>query len=97
MSGNEITLRDQDIKRLSHQWYHSKIGLVQQEPVLFSGTIRDNITYGLSIEDEKKITDEEILETCKISNAYSFISDTNRFPDGLKTLVGERGLKLSGG
>ncbi|BAM79212.1 ATP-binding cassette, sub-family B, member 1 [Cyanidioschyzon merolae strain 10D] len=67
----------------------SQIGLVSQEPVLFSGTIRDNILYG-----KRDATDEEVIQALREANAYSFVM---ALPDGLDTEVGERGLALSGG
>ena len=68
--------------------------MVQQEPVLFSGTIKENICYGLDIDT---ITDEMLDEACEKSNAISFIKDLRVMPEGYKTIVGERGVKLSGG
>ena len=61
---------------------------------MFTGTIRENICYGLDMD---KVTEEEIDIACKKSNAYNFIHDLERFPDVYDTLVGERGVKLSGG
>ena len=69
------------------------MAIVQQEPVLFSGTIRENIVYGL----DKEPTEQELDECCKKANAYDFISDKKTFPKGYETVVGERGIKLSGG
>lgn len=69
------------------------MAIVQQEPVLFSGTIRENITYGL----EKEATEADLDEACRQANALTFIKDKSIFPDGYNTKVGERGLKLSGG
>ena len=83
-----------DIKDLDARWYKRQIALVSQEPALFAGTIRENISYGLS-EDEA--TDELIKDACKKANALSFIEDKNVFPDGFDTMVGDRGIKLSGG
>lgn len=71
---------------------------MQQEPVLFSGTIQENILYGY---DTSSKTDKEISdmmdEACKQSNAYNFIHEKEQFPKGYQTVVGERGVKLSGG
>ncbi|KAF6000992.1 hypothetical protein F1559_000762 [Cyanidiococcus yangmingshanensis] len=67
----------------------SRIGLVSQEPVLFSGTIRDNLLYG-----KRDATEEEIIQALREANAYQFVM---ALPDGLDTEVGERGLALSGG
>lgn len=69
------------------------MAIVQQEPILFSGSIRDNITYGL----EQEATEADLDEACRNANAYKFISDKSIFPQGYDTLVGERGVKLSGG
>jgi hypothetical protein len=65
-------------------------GYVGQEPVLFSGTIRENISYGVS----GKVDEKEIERVAKMANAHNFI---NSFPEGYDTQVGERGGKLSGG
>ena len=63
-----------------------------QEPILNSGTIEENIIYG--VDSYKKDYFEEVL---KLSNINSFVNNKNLFPEGLKTLVGERGVKVSGG
>ena len=65
--------------------------MVAQEPVLFSGTIADNIAYGLNAERR------EVEEAAKMANAYGFITDHAKFPKGFDTVVGERGVLLSGG
>ena len=69
------------------------MSIVQQEPVLFSGTIRENIEYGLS----EAPTDDELDDACRQANALNFIKDKNIFPLEYETVVGERGIKLSGG
>lgn len=66
------------------------IGVVFQDPSLFSGTIRENIAYGAGVQ----VSDEQILEAARNAFADRFV---RRFPDGYDTLVGERGIKLSGG
>ena len=83
---NNINLKDFNIK-----WLRHKIGFVTQEPMLLSGSIEENIVFGLKNYDKKYFN-----EICKISN-LDFVQDKNLFPDGYKTLVGERGNKLSGG
>ena len=59
--------------------------------MLFSSTIRDNIAYGAI--DPESVTEEQIIAAAKLANAYPFIQ---RFPEGFDSLVGERGLMLSG-
>lgn len=65
------------------------IGIVLQETILFSGTIRENLRYG-----RKDATEEEIIDAARIANAHRFISE---LPDGYDTEVGEHGVSLSGG
>ena len=69
--------------------YRRYIAVVPQNTILFSGSIRENITYGLS-----SITEEQLQNAIKMANAEEFIS---RLPNGLDTLIGEYGNKLSGG
>jgi len=76
-----------DMKSLRRQ-----IGVVSQEPLLFEGTIADNIRYGKG-EDEE-VTKEEIVAAAKAASCHEFIS---KFPDGYETVVGSRGGKISGG
>lgn len=83
-----------DIKQLDARWYKRQIAIVSQEPVLFAGTIRENICYGL---DTDEVTTEQLEEACRKANALNFIMDKSIFPDGFDTIVGERGIKLSGG
>lgn len=94
----EICYNGKNIKELDPRWYHEQISLVQQEPVLFSGTIQENILYGFNFKD---LADNEVLammdSACKQSNAYDFIHQVDQFPKGYQTVVGERGVKLSGG
>lgn len=70
--------------------WRSQIGYVSQESPIVSGTIRDNICYGI----ERDITDEELNQVAKMAYADQFISE---LPNGYDTEVGERGMKLSGG
>ncbi|ETN69482.1 ABC transporter, ATP-binding protein, partial [Necator americanus] len=65
------------------------IGLISQEPVLFATSIEENIRYG-----RPAATDQEVMEAAQLANAHDFI---NSFPEGYKTIVGERGTQLSGG
>ena len=86
------------MKEIDTRWYHQqKLAIVQQEPCLFSTSIRENILYGF---DRSNLSDEEV-ET-RIQEALSqascgFLEDKVLFPDGLDTKVGERGGRLSGG
>lgn len=70
--------------------WRSQIGYVSQESPIVSGTIRDNICYGIN----RDITDEELNQVAKMAYADQFISE---LPNGYDTEVGERGMKLSGG
>jgi len=65
------------------------VGIVPQETILFSGSIRENILYG-----NPKASDEDIIAAAKAANAYDFIQ---AMPEGFNTVLGERGAKLSGG
>mmetsp|Transcript_4694 Transcript_4694/g.9951 ORF Transcript_4694/g.9951 Transcript_4694/m.9951 type:complete len:1291 (+) Transcript_4694:30-3902(+) len=78
-----------DIQSLHLKWWRMQMALVQQEPVLFSGSIQDNIRYG-----KPSANDQEVEEAAKMCNAHDFIL---AFPDKYKTDCGERGLQLSGG
>uniref|UniRef100_A0A8D2Q8K5 ATP binding cassette subfamily B member 10 n=1 Tax=Varanus komodoensis TaxID=61221 RepID=A0A8D2Q8K5_VARKO len=86
-----ITVDGVDIRQLNPLWFRSKIGTVSQEPILFSCSIAENIAYGA--EDPSAVTTEEIERVAEIANASSFIQN---FPKGFDTLVGEKGVLLSG-
>ena len=81
-----------DIRDFNISWLRKQIGFVAQEPALYSGTIEDNITYGVS-----EYTQEQFEQVCKLANISNFVNDKSLFPSGYKTLVGERGNKVSGG
>ncbi len=78
-----------DVRRLDLNFLRSSIGMVTQETYLFNGSIRDNLLYA-----KPDATEEEMIEACKKANIYDFICSQEK---GLDTLVGNRGLKLSGG
>eukprot|EP01121_Diplochlamys_sp_Union-15-3_P010463 TRINITY_DN2937_c0_g3_i1.p1 TRINITY_DN2937_c0_g3~~TRINITY_DN2937_c0_g3_i1.p1 ORF type:complete len:600 (-),score=121.72 TRINITY_DN2937_c0_g3_i1:15-1814(-) len=78
-----------DIKNIKLSYLRSQIGLVSQEPILFRGTIAENIRHG-----KPNATDEEVIEAAKGANAHSFIMN---LADQYNTQVGERGGQLSGG
>uniref|UniRef100_A0A4W2EWM6 Bile salt export pump n=1 Tax=Bos indicus x Bos taurus TaxID=30522 RepID=A0A4W2EWM6_BOBOX len=84
-----VTLDGHDIRSLNIQWLRAQIGIVEQEPVLFSTTIAENIRYG-----RKDATMEDIVRAAKEANAYNFIMD---LPQQFDTLVGEGGGQMSGG
>jgi ABC transporter fused permease/ATP-binding protein len=84
-----ILLDGKDLRDLSPVDLRRRIGVVSQEPILFSCSIAENIRYGRA-----GATDAEVAEAARMANAHEFIS---RFPDGYATLVGERGVQLSGG
>ncbi|CAM6050786.1 unnamed protein product [Sphagnum compactum] len=88
-SGGAVLVDGIDIKTLQLKWLRQQIGLVSQEPVLFSTSIRDNIAYG-----KDGATDEEIQAAAVRANAANFI---NKMPEGYETQVGEAGIQLSGG
>lgn len=78
-----------DVRHLSQKSLRSQMGIVTQEPFLFSGSIMDNIRYG-----RLEASDDEVMEAAKAAYAHDFIS---RLPDGYQTAVGERGKLLSQG
>jgi subfamily B ATP-binding cassette protein MsbA len=84
-----ITLDGIDLRELDERTLRAQIGIVPQETLLFSGTVRDNIRYG-----RPGATDAEVEAAARSANAYDFIA---AFPGGFETVVGERGIKLSGG
>ncbi|VDN83771.1 unnamed protein product [Brugia pahangi] len=84
-----ITLDGVNLKRLNPDNLRAQLGLVSQEPVLFDGTISDNIRYG-----RLNATQAEINEAARKAEAWQFIC---ALPEGMKTRVGDRGLQLSGG
>ncbi|WP_375757093.1 ABC transporter ATP-binding protein [Corallococcus exercitus] len=78
-----------DLRTLDPGWLRRNLGAVAQEPLLFSCSIADNIRYG-----RPDATDAEVEAAARAANAHDFIQ---RFPDGYRTEVGERGVQLSGG
>lgn len=87
-----IYLDGVNLKDLDPSWLRKHIGAVNQEPVLFSGSIRDNILYGL--EDNEKISEDDFQRVIQEAHVVEFATS---LPDGLQTLVGQRGIMLSGG
>lgn len=84
-----VTFDDIDVRKLDLTYLRNNIGIVSQETYLFNGTIRDNLLYA-----KPDATEEELIEACKKANIYDFVEKQDL---GLDTVVGNRGLKLSGG
>jgi subfamily B ATP-binding cassette protein MsbA len=94
VSSGRITFDGVDIRDLALSELRGAIGIVPQEPTLFSGTIRENIAYAALGGGASAPTEESIRAAAKAAHAVEFIE---RLPDGFDTRVGERGVKLSGG
>ncbi|MFF4345127.1 ABC transporter ATP-binding protein [Kitasatospora sp. NPDC001540] len=84
-----ILLDGRDMEELDLRSYRTFLSVVPQESILFEGSIRENVTYGM-----KDVPEETVLAALRDANALEFIE---RLPDGLDTVVGERGARLSGG
>jgi ATP-binding cassette subfamily B protein len=79
-----------EVKQLARDFLRQQIGIVEQEPILFSRTIRENITYGVG----REVNQDEIEATARAAAIHDVILS---FPQGYDTLIGERGVTLSGG
>ena len=86
----KITIGEQDIQDIDLANWRCQIGYVSQNSAIFSGTIRENLVYGLT----KKMTDEDLWRGLSLAYADQFVRE---FPDQMETEIGERGIKLSGG
>ena len=84
-----ITFDGEDVRDIDLTWLREQIGIVSQETYLFNGTIRENLLYA-----KPDATDEELMEACEKANIADFILNQEK---GLDAVVGNRGLKLSGG
>jgi ATP-binding cassette subfamily B protein len=84
-----ITIDGKDLAKYDLRTFRKFISVVPQEPVLFEGTVRENITYGLGSAFNAKV-----IAALQAANALDFV---NELPDGIDTLVGERGARISGG
>lgn len=89
VTGGSIEIDGQDIRKLTLKSLRQSIGIVQQDVYLFTGSIKENISYG-----KPGASDEEIIKAAKKANIHDFIMS---LPDGYDTYVGERGTRLSGG
>ena len=88
-NSGKILIDGYPIKELKISFLRNQIGLVSQEPFLFNGSVFDNILYG-----DLKATKNEVFEAAETAFADDFVK---RLPNGYETIVGERGVKLSGG
>ena len=88
--GGRVLLDGLEITEYSPAYLRAQIGVVEQEPFLFSRTIRENITYGV----EGEVSDEEVEAAATSAAIHEVIQS---FPDGYETQVGEKGVTLSGG
>ena len=89
VNGGAIRIDGQDVRDVTMSSLREQIGIVPQETMLFSTTVRENIRYG-----RLDATDEELVQAAKDANAHEFIM---QLPEGYDTKIGERGLNLSGG
>ncbi len=87
--GGSVKIAGVDVRDFDLEFLRQQIGVVTQDSYLFNGTIRENLLYA-----KEDATPEEIDAACYIANLHDFITAQ---PDGLETMVGNRGLKLSGG
>ncbi len=88
-TGGRILINGADIKTIHQEELRSRFGLISQKAVLFTGTIRENITFG-----KEDATDEEIVESLKIAQAWDFVSEKE---EGLDYVLAQGGRNLSGG
>ncbi|XP_046320497.1 antigen peptide transporter 2 [Marmota monax] len=88
-TGGRLLLDGEPISNYEHHYLHSQVALVGQEPVLFSGSVRDNIAYGL-----KNCEDDKVMAAARAAHAYDFISEMKH---GIYTDVGEKGSQLAAG
>ena len=89
VNGGRITINRQEIRAIQQTSLRAEIGIVPQDTVLFNDTIEYNIGYG-----RPGATSEDVIAAARAAHIYDFIVST---PQGMNTMVGERGLKLSGG
>ncbi|KAK1753327.1 P-loop containing nucleoside triphosphate hydrolase protein [Echria macrotheca] len=94
-STGAIRISEDALTELNPRLYRRIVSLVQQEPTLFQGTIRENIALGVDLEsDDETVPDSEIEDALRAANAWNFVSS---LPDGLTTFAGPNGTQLSGG
>ena len=90
ITSGSIRVDGLDIRKLKLNAFRDNIGIVLQEPFLFSGSIRDNIAYAV----KREVAEEEIIAAAKMANVEEFVLE---LPEGYDTVIGENGASLSGG
>ena len=93
VTSGRVLVDGHDVRTLELNSLRAAIGIVPQEPALFSGTVRENIAYAVK-DDDRTPSEDEIQRAASAAHAIEFIE---RLSEGMDTLVGERGVKLSGG
>lgn len=88
-SKGKVFLDNQDMRELDMREVRKYVSMVPQESVLFDGSVRDNVTYGIA-----NVSEENFIQALQEANAWDFVS---QLPDGPETIVGERGARISGG
>jgi ATP-binding cassette subfamily B protein len=89
VTSGRLTIDGVDVRDVTLTSLRRAIGIVAQDPFLFSATVRDNITFGAP-----EATDEDVVRAARLAQAHDFIEE---LPDGYDTVIGERGITLSGG
>jgi ABC-type multidrug transport system fused ATPase/permease subunit len=89
VTAGRVTVDGQDVRDVTLASLRSAVGVIAQDPFLFSATVRENIAFGRA-----DISDEEVERVARLAQAHEFVA---RLPDGYDTVIGERGITLSGG
>src|SRR5207302_2046875 len=89
VTSGRVTIDGADIRDLTINSLRREIGVIPQDPFLFSATVHENLAFG-----RPEATDEELIHAAQLAQAHEFVE---RLPDGYDTMVGERGITLSGG
>lgn len=93
VNSGQVLVDGVDVRQLDPRWLRQQVGVVSQNPVLFNASIADNIRYGGG-DNQEEVPFEAVVEAARQANAHDFIMS---LPDGYETMVGERGLSVSGG